>query len=67
MTDTRVTKARAELTEALCSIQSSIKSDGNAEYYLTVLPPRLRELEEAVNNLAVTEATVQAEVLERLR
>ena len=38
-----------------------MKSDGNAMYYLTVLPPLLKELERAYEDLSVVEAAIISE------
>lgn len=55
--------AERRVRDLVNRIQASVKFDGNAEYYLTVLPPILKQLEEAYENLTVIEATVQARIL----
>lgn len=62
--DRRIIEAQKRLDDALRRIRASLKSDGSAGYYLTVLPVYLRELEAANENLTVTEATVEAEIAE---
>lgn len=63
MNDKRRIEAQKRLDDAVKRIQSSVRSDGNAGYYLTVLPAYLKKLEEANENLSIVEATVEAEVL----
>lgn len=60
--DPRRVEAEKRLHEAVRRIQECLKFDGNAGYYLTVLPPRMKELEAANENLNVIEATVMAEI-----
>lgn len=42
-------------------------ADGNAQYYLTVLPPILKQLEASYENLSTVEATVMSEILGKER
>lgn len=60
--DPRNIEAKKRLHEAVRQIQISLKNDGNAGYYLTVLPPKMKELEAAYENLIVVEATIEAEL-----
>lgn len=62
MSDPRRVAAQKQLNEAVFHISDSVKSDGSAGYYLTVLPPLLHRLAAAVENLAVVEAMVEAEI-----
>lgn len=59
--------AEKGLHEAVANIRSCLKFDGGARYYLTVLPQRLKRLEEAYENLAIVEAAVEAEILGKER
>lgn len=43
--------AQKELDEAVLRISTDIKVGGSAMYYLTILPPILKKLEAAVENL----------------
>lgn len=65
--DPRRVAAEKELHDIVHRIQTNIKFDGNAHYYLTVLPPLLKKLEEAYENLNVIEAAVEAEILGKER
>ena len=65
--DPRRVEAEKRLREAVRQIQISLKFDGNADYYLNVLPPKMKELEDANENLIVIEATVEAEITEKER
>ena len=67
MNDPRRVAAQKELDDALRRLQASIKFDGSAHYYLTVIPQRLKRLSEAYENLNVVEATVEAEILGKER
>lgn len=67
MSDPRRVAAEKELHDIVHSIQTDIKFDGNAHYYLTVLPPLLKKLADAYENLNIVEATVQAEILGKER
>lgn len=58
-----VIRAHKELDEAVKHIQACLKSDGNAEYYLIVLPMWLQKLSSANENMILTEARVTAEIL----
>lgn len=55
-------EAEKRLHEAVRQIQISLKLDGNAGYYLTVLPPKMKELEEANENLILVEAAIETEL-----
>ncbi len=66
MNDKRRIGAQNRLNTAVKQIQESVKSDGSAEYYLTVLPWYLKELERAYENLSLVEARVEAEILGRI-
>lgn len=62
--DPRRVAAEKKMRDLVHHIQSSVKSDcANAGYYLNVLPPLLKDLEAARDNLIVIEATVEAELL----
>ena len=65
--DPRRIEAEKRLHEAVRRIKNSLKYDGNAGYYLNVLPPLMKELEAANENLIVVEATVEAEITKRER
>ena len=65
--DPRRVAAQKELDDAKHMIEISLRPDASANYYLSVLPQRLKRLEEASENLAVVEATVEAELLEQHR
>lgn len=65
--DPRRVAAETKMHDIVKRIQSDIKTDGNASYYLTVLPPLLNSLQEAWDNLITIEATVEAELLDRSR
>lgn len=67
MNDKRRINAQARLDNAVKRIQSSVKFDGNAGYYLAVLPQYLKELENAYENLSIVEATVEAEITGKKR
>lgn len=62
MNDPRRIEAEKRLHEAVRQIQISLKFDGNAGYYLSVLPPKMKELESANENLILVEATIEAEL-----
>jgi len=62
MNDPRRIEAEKRLHEAVRQIQISLKLDGNAGYYLTVLPPKMKELEDANENLILVEAAIEAEL-----
>lgn len=59
--------AEKRLHEAVRQIVISLKNDGNAGYYLTVLPPKIRELEVANDNLIMIEAALEAELAGKQR
>ncbi len=54
--------AQKELDEAVLRISTDIKVGGSAMYYLTILPPILKKLEAAVENLNIVEAKIIAEL-----
>lgn len=60
--DPRRIEAEKRLHEAVRQIQTSLKYDGNAGYYLTALPPKMKELEDANENLILVEAAIEAEL-----
>ena len=60
--DPRRIEAEKRLHEAVRQIQTSLQFDGNAGYYLTVLPPKMKELENANENLIQVEAAIEAEL-----
>ena len=60
MNDPRRIAAEKELDDIVKHIQCNLKFDGNAMYYLTTLPPLLKKLEAAYENLSVVEATIIA-------
>ena len=62
MNDSRRVEAQNRLNKAVSSIQASLKFNGNAMYYLTVLPQKLKELSEAYENLSIVEASVESEI-----
>lgn len=59
--------AEMELHEVVRKIQTCVKSGGSAEYYLTVLPRWLKQLETAYENFTITEAAVEAELSGKTR
>lgn len=61
--DPRRISAQMEINEIVRHISTDLKSDGSALYYLTVLPPILKKLEAAMENLSIVEATVTSEIL----
>ncbi len=63
MNDPRRIAAQRELNEIVRHISTDLKSDGSAMYYLTVLPPILKKLEAANENLSIVEAAVASEIL----
>lgn len=65
--DPRRVGAEKELRRIVEAIRASLQFPGTAQYYLTVLPPRLKELETAWENLNVIEATIEAEILGKER
>ncbi len=67
MNDPRRVAAQKELDSITRHISNDIKSDGSAMYYLSVLPPLIRQLETAYENLTVVEATIIAELLNQNR
>ena len=66
MNDPRRITAQKRLDEAVQRIRDNVKFDGNAMYYLTVLPPMLKKLSAAYENLSTVEATVMAEIADRM-
>lgn len=67
MNDPRRIAAEKELFQIVHHIQNDVKADGNAEYYLSALPPLLKRLEVAYETLSVVEATAMAEILKKER
>lgn len=67
MNDPRRVGAEQELHRIVDDIRAQLQFPGTAQYYLTVLPPRLKELEKASENLNVIEATIEAEILGKER
>jgi hypothetical protein len=65
--DPRRIEAENRLHEAVRRVKACLKNDGNAGYYLNCLPPLMKELEAANENLIVIEATVEAEVIGKER
>lgn len=65
--DPRRIAAEKEMHELVQHIQTDIKFEGNAYYYLTVLPPLLKKLSDAYEKLNTVEATVYAEILGKHR
>lgn len=63
MSDPERLAAEQRMRDLVKHIQASVKTDGSAEYYLTVLPPILKQLEEARQNLATIEVKVQDRIL----
>lgn len=66
MNDYRRIEAQKRLNNIVSRIQVDVTSNGNAMYYLTVLPPLLKELERAYEDLSVVEATIIAEFAEKI-
>lgn len=62
MNDPRRVAAQSALDEIVRHIQEDIKSNGNAMYYMTILPTLLKKLNEAYEELAIVEAAVEAEI-----
>ncbi len=62
MNDPRRVAAQKELDKIVHRIQADIKSNGNAMYYMTVLPPLLKELEVSYETITLVEASVMAEI-----
>lgn len=60
--DPRRVAAEKELNSVLNHIREDVKSNGSAMYYLTVLPPLLKNLEAAYENLNVIEAKIICEL-----
>lgn len=60
--DPRRVAAQNELEAAVKHIRSDIMVDGNAMYYLTVLPPLLKKLETAYESLTTIEAKILCEL-----
>lgn len=67
MNDPRRIAAQREVDEIIRHISTDLKFDGNAMYYLTVLPPILKKLETAMENLSIVEASVTSEILNQNR
>lgn len=62
MNDPRRISAQKEVDSVRHTISVDVKFNGSAQYYLTVLPPLLKRLEQAVENLAIVEATIETEL-----
>ena len=62
MNDPERLEAEREKSKVLELIKSAVKHDGNAEYYLTVLPPYLKRLEDATENLIKIEARLYCQL-----
>lgn len=62
MNDPERLEAEREKNKVLELIKSAVKHDGNAEYYLTVLPPYLKRLEDATENLIKIEARLYCQL-----
>lgn len=56
--------AQKEVDKVVRNVSADVKANGNAMYYLTVLPPLLKRLETAVENLNIVEAKLIAELQE---
>lgn len=67
MNDPRRLKAEKELHDIVRHISADIKTDGNAMYYLTVLPPLIKKLETANENLNLIEAQILCEMEEQTK
>ena len=67
MNDPRRLKAEKELHDIVRHISADIKADGNAMYYLTVLPPLIKKLETANENLNLSEAQILFEMEEQTK
>lgn len=67
MNSPRRIEAQKRLDKIVRHIQADVKSDGNAMYYLTVLPQLLKELSDAYENFSMVEATVEAEITGKTR
>lgn len=62
MNDPERLEAEREKNKALELIKSAVKHDGSADYYLTVLPPYLKRLEAATENLTKIEARLYCQL-----
>lgn len=67
MNDPRRVAAQKQLDKAVQHIQSGVKFDGNAMYYLTVLPPLINDLSAAYEKLSVVEATIMVEIAGQIK
>ena len=65
--DPRRIAAEKKVQGIVHHIQNDIRFDGTAQYYLSVLPPLLKDLDAAYTDFVVVEATVQAEILEKIK
>lgn len=65
--DKRRVDAQNKLDMIVRHIQNDISAQGNAQYYMTVLPQLLKSLSDAYENLATVEAMVEAEVASKSR
>ena len=63
MTDSRRIAAQRELDEARHNISVNVKFNGSAIYYLKTLPPMLKRLQNAYDNLQITETLVEDEII----
>lgn len=62
MNNPKRVSAKKELDKIVQHIQTDISWEGNAHYYLTVLPPLLNQLEKAYDNLTAIETALIAEL-----
>ena len=67
MNDPSRIAAQREVDEIVRHISTDLKFSGNAMYYLTVLPPLLKKLEAAMENLSIVEASVTYEILNKYK
>lgn len=66
MNDERRIKAQEKLDDLVHRIHCDLKFDGSAEYYIKVLMPILKQLEEVYQDLIIIEATIEAELLGKI-
>lgn len=62
MNDPRRIEAQTRLEKAINSIRASLNFEGNAEYYLKAIPPKIHELSVAYENQIIIEATIEDEL-----
>lgn len=67
MNDKRRVEAQNRLDKIVAHIQNDISAQGNALYYMTVLPQLLKSLSDEYENLSTVEAMVEAEVTGKKR